>query len=264
MLQASGLGAQLRYQALLLVRTPRGVFAGVLFPAVLIVLRSGSGGPRAEPDLVAALSCLGVLSNAYLTHAVALVTARESGVLRRWYLSPLPASYYLGARVMATVALSAVSTVVLLATAWLVSGFHPSVTGLRGLLGVTSAGAIAWSALGTAASAAVPTVESAQPMLALTFYPVLLLSGGLGADPQQPAWLSGSMAWLPARPLVEAAQGALGTSGTGSATQVWLDLAVLAGWTLGGVLVSWRWLSWMPRQDGRGSGAGSSLTPVIR
>ena len=42
-------------------------------------------------------------------------------------------------------------------------------------------GTLCVAALGTAATAVVPTAESAQPVLALTFYPLVLLSGAWAA-----------------------------------------------------------------------------------
>ena len=53
-------------------------------------------------DLVAGLTVLGALSTAYLTHAAGLVTARESGVLRRWRASPLPPWAFFTGRMAAT------------------------------------------------------------------------------------------------------------------------------------------------------------------
>jgi ABC-2 type transport system permease protein len=107
-------------------------------------------------------------------------------------------------------------------------------------------GALAWAALGTAASAAVPTTESAQPLLALTFYPLLLLSGALG-DVGAPGWLTALLRWLPAEPLIDAARHAVdhasGSSGLGRGR----DLAVLAAWAMLGAVVSWRWFTWSPR-----------------
>ena len=79
--EVRALRALVHYQLLLLVRTPRAAFAGLLLPLGLLLLR-GDGHPGA--DLVAGLTVLGALSTSYLTHAAGLVSARESGVLRGW------------------------------------------------------------------------------------------------------------------------------------------------------------------------------------
>jgi hypothetical protein len=61
--------AHVHYQLLLLVRTLRAAFAGLLLPLGLLVLR-GHGHPGR--DLVAGLTVLGALSTGYLTHAAGL------------------------------------------------------------------------------------------------------------------------------------------------------------------------------------------------
>ena len=68
---------QVRYQLLLLVRSPRALWA-------------------------AGRVVLGVTLTAYLTHAAGLVAAREAGVLKRWRATPLPRWCYLAGRLCAT------------------------------------------------------------------------------------------------------------------------------------------------------------------
>jgi hypothetical protein len=80
---------------------------------------------------------------------------------------------------------------------------------------VLGVAALAWAGVGTALTALIPTAESAQPLLAFSYFPVMLLSGA-------PV--------LPGR-----------------------DLAVLAAWAVAGLLASLRLFRWTPQpRGGRG------------
>jgi ABC-2 type transport system permease protein len=237
------LTAQLRYHMLLLARTPRAVFAGVLLPVVLLVLRGGSGSDHAQVAVVAGLIGLAVISTAYLTHAAGLVAARESGVLRRWRATPLPPAYFVFARMTATVVMAVASAAGMTVAAIAYDGVRPDAAALGQLAAVVVVGALTWTALGTAATAIVPTAESAQPLLALTCYPVLLLSGGFGtAGGVSGGWLSDVLSRLPAVPLIDAAQRAL----TGSAGFPSGDYLTLAAWASVGVLAALLRFRWQP------------------
>ena len=63
-----------------------------------------------------------------------------------------------------------------------------------------------------------------------------------------------AMTYLPVQPAIEAASGALqhGTIISGH------DLAVLAGWAVGGLLVSFRFFAWDPHRPRHARAAGAS------
>jgi ABC-2 type transport system permease protein len=240
------LAGQVRYQLLLLVRTPRALLAGLLLPLLLLVLRGDRNArPGLEISLIAGLAVLGVISVAYLTHATGLVSAREDGVLRRWRATPLPRWCFFAARILAAVLLSVAGTVVIVLAGVAFYGVHLPVAAAADLLGVIVLGAVSWAAIGTAVSTVIPNAESAQPLLALTFYPVILLSGVFGPLNDQPEWLVSMVRYLPARPVIDAATKALQSrSGVLSAT----DLTVLIGWTVAGLVASVCFFRWSPRR----------------
>jgi ABC-2 type transport system permease protein len=99
---------QVRYQLLLLSRSPRALWAGVLLPVMLLVLTNLQQAHVAAAAL-AGRAVLGVTLTAYFTHASGLVAAREAGVLKRWRASPLPRWCYLAGRLCATVLLALAS-----------------------------------------------------------------------------------------------------------------------------------------------------------
>lgn len=233
------LAAQIRYQLLLLSRTPRAIFAGLVFPLVLLVLR----GKHPTAGLVAGLAVLGVLSTAYLTHAAGLVAAREDGVLRRWRTTPLPRWCFFTGRILATVVLAIVAAAVTVAVAVSMYGVQIDFRAGCGLALAIVLGALAFSAVGTAATALVPTAESAQPLLSLTFYPIALLSGIFGTTGSLPHWVDTLMRYLPVWPVADAATHALSRHGEIAPVG---DLAVLAGWLIAGIIASLAFFRWDP------------------
>jgi ABC-type multidrug transport system permease subunit len=69
-------------------------------------------------------------------------------------------------------------------------------------------GAAAWAASATALTSAIPTVEAANVILILIYFPVLIVSGLLGSI-SEPHWLTTLASYLPVRPLADAVTSAL-------------------------------------------------------
>jgi ABC-2 type transport system permease protein len=251
---ATLLAGQTRYQLGLLLRTPRALFAGVMLPVLLLVLRRANGHSSAEfqLSLVAGLAVLGVVSTAYVTHASNLVSARESGVLRRWRASPLPRPCFFAGRIAATVVLADASAVVTLLVARL-TGTTISVPTLLLALVPISLGVLAWASTGTAITAFIPSASGAYPLLAATYLPVIFLSGGLGpaASSTEPHWLATLMSYLPAQPTIDGVTRTL-QHGTGALSLFYAhDLVVLIAWIAAGLIASFRLFSWNPRASGK-------------
>jgi ABC-2 type transport system permease protein len=250
------LAAQARYQLLLLIRTPRALIAGLIMPGVLLALRLGnvkhvSGNGPAALTLaasVAGLVMFGILSTAYMTHASGLVSAREDGVLRRWRGTPLPTWGYFAGRIAATVLLADASGVVLIVVGAAMAGLHVTAAMMASLLLAATLGALTLAAVGTAVTIVIPTTQSANPVLMITYLPLILFSGAFGALSGLPHWLATVMSYLPAQPVIDAATRALGNSGGGFAGVTGRDAALLTAWAAIGAAVSVRFFRWDPHR----------------
>lgn len=242
------LAGQVRYQVRLLVRSPRALFAGVLLPVLLLVLRL-VGGHSSRQDLAAAagITAFSVITTSFITHAGNLVAARESGVLRRWRASPCPHACIIAGWVIATTLLAAASAVVALAVA-AVLGATISVTAIALALVPIVLGVLAWASAGTAATALIRGATGAYPLLAAVCLPVVLLSGALGVVTagNEPSWLVTLMSYLPAEPVIDGVTKALRYAAAGGGALPWRDLAVLAAWAVAGSVVSLRMFRWDP------------------
>ena len=254
------LGDQFGYQLRLLARTPRTVFAGLLFPVVILILRSSRNSGHTngtEGAIVAGLLVFSVVTTAYLSHATGLVTAREAGVLRRWQTTPLPSWCLFAGRMAAVGVLAAAGSAATVIVAIAAFGLNLGAGMLPGLLVAIAAGALAWAAAGTAVTPVVPSADAGSLLLSATYIPVMLFSGVLGPATGQPAWLTTLVRYLPAQPMVDIATRALqDTSGVAPVPP--RDLAVLAAWTVAGVLASVRFFRWQPSRTARTRPAGKT------
>jgi ABC-2 type transport system permease protein len=185
--------AQVRYQARLILASGRALAVGFGLPVILLVASHGKG---THPN-VAGYTVFGLTLIAFTTYGVRLVSDREAGILERWRATPLPRWYYFLGRIVAAALVAVLAGVVTILAAFLFWGAHlgdgPDVhlTGgaVIAILIVLLLGALAWAATATAATSLIPTVEGAAPILMLTYFPVIIISGVIGRI-SEPHWLS--------------------------------------------------------------------------
>jgi ABC-2 type transport system permease protein len=266
------IGGQVRYQLTLMLRTPRTLMAGLILPGALLALQLGRVqhiGQGAAADVLAArvagLVVLGAMSVAYLTHASSLIVAREDGILRRWRATPLPAWGYFAGRIAAAVLIADVAALILVLVGVAMAGLHLTAAGIVSLLVAATVGSLALAAAGTAITRLIPSAQGANQLLALTYIPLIIFSGGFGGLSGMPHWLNTLMSYLPAQPMIGAVTRALET-GTGQSGLALpgRDLAVLAAWAVGCLLLSVRFFQWDPHRPrhARATGAGNPARSV--
>jgi ABC-2 type transport system permease protein len=241
------LAAQVGYQARLLAGG-RAVTIGIGFPVILLIASHGQHTRTTDAD-VARFAVFGLTLTAWNTYGVRLVAAREAGVLKRWWATPLPRWCYFSGRILATVLVASVAGAATVAAGVLLYKTHLSVTGALGALVAFILGSLAWAAAATALSAVIPTVEAAAPTMMLTYFPLIIVSGIFGAV-SEPHWLSTLAGYFPAQPLAHAVATALGHTAGGSLLSMH-DLVVLVLWAAGGLgvaVASFRWEPHRPTQ----------------
>ena len=242
------LGAQVRYQLLLLMRNPRAMIGSLVIPVVLLVLsssRHANLSPSLEAALVAGLATFGLIVTAYISHAIGLITSRQDCVLRRWRATPLPTWCFFAGKIVATSLMALASVAIAVAVGMSLYHVHLTTEAALSLLVIFTLGALAWAAIGTAVTPLVPTAQAAGPVLMLTYLPVILFSGGLGSLNSEPGWLATAARYLPAQPIIDAATRVL-RQPAGPASIPGHDLAVLAAWAVAGVVASLCFFRWDP------------------
>jgi ABC-2 type transport system permease protein len=238
------LAAQIGYQARLL-SSGRAVTIGIGFPIILLVASHQSHTQTTDVD-VAQYAVFGLTLTAWNTYGVRLVGARESGILKRWWATPLPRWCYFLGRILATVVVATVAGASTVVAGVLLYSTHLTVSGALGALMAFILGSFAWAAIATAVTAAVPTLEAAAPTFMVVYFPVIIVSGLFGAI-SEPHWLSTIATYLPAQPLAHAVGVALGHA-AGHTLLPARDLAVLAAWAVAGIAVAVATFRWEPHR----------------
>lgn len=238
---------QVGYQLRILMRSPRSLLAGVLLPVVVLLMHGLNDSGDSDPQLVAGLAVLGAVSTSYVTHANGLVIARESGVLRRWQVNPLPPICFFVGKTVASVLTALASALATVLVADLL-GVTTSPVAVACLLVPLAVGAVVWSLIGTAVSGFIPNASSAYPLLTITYLPIVILSGAMGSMAGEPPWLRVAATYLPVHPVLGPAAAAVqhhNLAAFGDAR----GAAVLAGWAIAAVATALLGFQWSPRRS---------------
>ncbi|MGH3192058.1 MAG: ABC transporter permease, partial [Streptosporangiaceae bacterium] len=234
------LAAQVSYQIRQLLSNARTIVIGIGLPVILLIASKGKG----TPPNVAGYAAFGLTITAWASYGVRLVAARESGLLKRWRASPLPRWCYFAGAILATTLAAVVAGAVAVTVAVWLWGTHfdagPSIQltgrGVAAVLIVFVLAALAWASAATAVTTLIPSVEAAFPTLTLIYFPLVIMSGVLFSI-SEPHWLTTLMTYLPAQPMINAAFNAV-HHGPGVPFIPGRDVAVLAGWAVGGLLAA--------------------------
>lgn len=222
---------QVRYQLLLLLRSPLAFLLTLVIPLLLLVVLNvmapgGTGG--SAQFLTPAMSVFGLLNACYVTTVTGLTVHREEGVLKRLRGTPLPAWAYLAGRSGSALVTGGVSVAVIVATGVLF--LH--VTIVWGALAYFAAAAIlgmvCFFLLGAAVTTIVPKTETALPVAFGTMLPLAFISD-VFFSPHVPAWLYDLASAFPVAPVARAMERCFEP-----ATQSWpmpvSGLLVVLGW----------------------------------
>jgi ABC-2 type transport system permease protein len=173
--------------------------------------------------------------------ATPLVTLRQEQVLRRLGATPLPRSNLLASQVLLRLTIALVQTGLILALSiWV---FNVQIQGnILALLGLVVLGAITFVSLGYLIAAIARTVDAANGITSAVNFPMMFLSGIFFPLAVLPLFLTPIVRALPLTYLGDALHQVM-TGGT-PAFAMWVDLAVLAGWTIVCSLLAIRLFKW--------------------
>ncbi|HVS99119.1 MAG TPA: ABC transporter permease [Solirubrobacterales bacterium] len=248
-------GHQLRFDQKAFWRNPASVGFTVLFPVLLLVIfGSIFGGDKVEirggqvdtdTYYVPAIITLAIISSTMQTLAMSLVIAREDGRLKRGRGTPMPAWVFIAGRVGNSIVTALLMLVLLAVIGGLVYGVHFPWDRVPAILLVLAVGAAAFSCLGIALTAAIPTQDAAAPIVNFLLLPLYFLSGVFIPDDQLPSGIIHFADVFPIRHFFLAFFDAYVPGGAHAVD--WGHLLVVAIWGLGGLLLAVRWFRWTPR-----------------
>lgn len=247
--------SQLRYVNKAFWRNPTRAFFTFVFPLMFLVIftsllgnhtvQIGNVAVKQSTYYVAAMATFGVISACYNNIAMGMAFQRDAGVLKRVNGTPLPAASFLGGQVLQAMSV-ALLLVVITATFGRVaySAHVPSGTTLVQCLVMLVIGGAAFCALGLACTAIIPNADASPAVVNASILPLLFLSGifiPFGND--TPSWILWIARIFPIKHFAAAMQ-------AGFVPRIafhWSDVAIVAAWGIGGLILAVRFFSWEPR-----------------
>jgi len=249
---------QARYALVGLFRTPRAVVFGVIFPPLLVVIFNSiftsSGGSDTthfagtsldtESYFTAGIMAYAITLTSFSTLAITLTSQRESGQLKRYRGTPVPAWTFIAALVVRSIALVCLTVVAVLVAGAAYGATLPA-GGIVGLVVYVVLGTTTMCALGIALTALTPTAEAAGAIAPFSAVLLSFVSGVFIPIDQLSSTLADIGRVFPLAHLAEGLQlSYAATSGTGLDGG---DVLALALWALAAVVVAARRFRWEPQ-----------------
>jgi ABC-2 type transport system permease protein len=219
----------------LFLREPLTVLFALALPLLVLFVMGGVFGNDADAEFYRGVGAMDYYVPAYIalvTASVGLISLpahiagnRDRGVLKRYHASSMPTWAVVGASVITTFVIAAVSSLLLVAVAMPIH----SVVGPDSFVGVLVgffAAALVFASLGVLLGAVLPTARAAQALGVLLWF-VMLILGGAGPPPEVLTGVMGTVGDLtPLRHGVRIMQDG------------WLSLDAGLSWLVAGILVA--------------------------
>jgi ABC-2 type transport system permease protein len=248
--------SQLRYVNKAFWRNPVRAFFTFVFPLMFLVIFTsllgndnihlgvGAKVIKLSTYYVAAMAAFGVISACYNNIAMGVAFQRDAGVLKRVHGTPLPGGVFLGSQVLQATLVAALLVVLTAVFGRVAYGSQlPTGTSLVECVVMLLVGAAAFCALGLAVTAIIPNADASPAVVNASILPLLFLSGiFIPITSTTPTWIVWTARIFPIKHFAAGMQAAF----IGTAFH-WSDVAVVAAWGVGGLLLAVRFFSWEPR-----------------
>lgn len=245
---------QFRYDQKAFWRNPASVFFTVAFPVVLLLIFATvfngqtievDGGVEITAYYVPAIITLAVISATMQSLAMSLVIAREDGRLKRGRGTPLPAWVFIAGRVGNSIVTALMMLALIAVLGRVLYGVAIPWDELPAILITLVIGAAAFSCLGIALTAAIPTQDAAAPIVNALLLPLYFLSGIFIPDDELPSGVIEFANHFPIRDFFQAFFNAYLPGGDSGLD--WGNLTVVMIWGVAGLLLAIRFFRWTPR-----------------
>jgi ABC-2 type transport system permease protein len=244
---------QARYDLQAFVRNRQALFFTLVLPIIFLVIFVGvfgndtvrATGVKASTYYVPGLSAMAVIAACFVNLVVSITAQRESGILKRRRATPVPAWVLIAGRTLtATLVALATLTLVVLIGRFGYGVTLPAAT-IPGVAVTAMTGSIAFCCLGYALSTLIGAADAAQPMVQAVTLPLYFISGVFIPDVTLPAWLHDVARFFPVQHLADGLHHAFDPAAQTRGI-VGSDLAVLAAWAAGGLIIALVRFTWTP------------------
>ncbi len=177
------------FQLRSLRRNARAVVFTVVFPVVLFVLfaavfahgsaTTGFRGGKIGLDayFLAGMIAYAIAMAAFSTLAISLTTQRESGLLKRFRGTPMPAWTFIGALILRSILIVVLEVVALLLIGWLGYDISPSAAALGEVAIFVVLGTFTMATLGVAITAIARTADAVSTIAPFSVLLLAFISG---------------------------------------------------------------------------------------
>jgi ABC-2 type transport system permease protein len=249
---------QTRFSLLSLSRNKQAVIFTIIFPIVLFVLFASifggeddttiPGGARIEANayFAAGMIAYALVGASFTTLAITLTTYRESGLLKRYRGTPVPAWTFIVSLILRSLVLVALMVVALGLVAHFAYDVDFGAAAVGGLVVYLVLGTFTFCCLGVALTTAITSTEAASAIAPFSVVILSFISGVFIPVEELPGWLVEIGEVFPLAHLASGLQTVLSpsTDGWGLNGE---NVAILAGWGIAGLLVAARFFSWEPK-----------------
>jgi ABC-2 type transport system permease protein len=236
-------------------RNPAAAFFTLFLPVFFLVLFSALFGNEpldinghqvnSATFTTVGIITFSVVSACYTNLAINVISARETGFLKRVRGTPIPRWTFLSGRILQCVLVSLLLVLICFGFGAIFYHVRVPTSTLPALIITLVAGAGAFAALGLAITALVPNADAAPAIVNFSIFPFYFVSNVFIPIMHPPQWLDVLTHIFPIGPFNEAIKTAvvpppesMGFNGG--------DLLVLAAWGVVGALVAFRYFSWEP------------------
>jgi ABC-2 type transport system permease protein len=242
---------QLRAEQKLFWRSRELAFFTFLLPILFFLLLGSAygddeiNGVSGYQYLLAGMIGYGAASTTFAGLALLLVIRRESGVLKRLRVTPLPPATYVAAVLTSIILVFLLEAAILIALGRFAYDV-PLADSLLSLILVVLLGAASFAALGIGLTALIRSAEGSSAVVNALYLPLSFISGAFFSEDTFPDVLQKLAAILPLSHLIRLTRDVMVYDDT-----VWdhLDnVAVIAAWGVGGLIVAIRGFRWEPRE----------------
>jgi ABC-2 type transport system permease protein len=246
---------QFRYDQKTFWRNTAAVFFTVMLPLIFLFIFATIFGNDEIDELgvktttyyVPAIIALAVISATTTSLAINLTEDRERGLLKRVRGTPLPVPAFVAGRVGNSLVISLLMVAVIAVVGKLVYDVALPDQTIPALLVTIAVGAFAFSCLGFALTAVIPSEDAAPAITNAVMLPLYFISGIFIPDSEIPDGVLQVADVFPVRPFFQAFFTAWDPNTTGAGFE-WGHLAVVAAWGLAGLAVAMRAFRWEPRR----------------
>jgi ABC-2 type transport system permease protein len=238
---------QVRFENRSFWRNPASAFFTFVFPLMFLVIFNLMFGDNSQ-FYVPAIAAFSVVTAGFTNIAMTTTFARDEGVLKRKRGTPLPSLAYIGGRVIQATLVALLLVLIVAVFGSLFYNVKLPTDQIPILALTVGLGAVTFSSLGLAMTAAIPNADAAPAVVNAASLPLLFISDIFIPSDNAPPWLERVADIFPVRHYSLAMQSIFTPErmgGTGFRTS---DLAVVALWGIIGLVLAARFFSWEPRR----------------